>query len=298
MSAAHTQPDARILDRGYRSYAGPRRGRSGAMRSVMLQSVLRVLGLRRSFWAKIVPTLTAFIAFVPAIVFLGVSILIPDELRGEIRTATYAEFYGNITIAIFLFTAFVGPEVLCPDRRTGMLGLYLASPLSRDTYLISKGAAVGSVLMIVTLGPALLQLIGFTILGEGPEDVSGFGLLLLRVVVSGVAIAALYACLSLAVSSVTTRHAVATASVIVILVASSIAANALVDAGADEHVMLFSLFELPFETVYRIYGEQSVSEESNLSDLSTAAVAGAYLAWTAGLAAFVRFRYQRLDVTR
>ena len=40
--------------------------------------------------------------------------------------------------AVLVFVAFVAPEVLCPDRRTGMLGLYLASPLTRDTYLVGK----------------------------------------------------------------------------------------------------------------------------------------------------------------
>ena len=32
---------------------------------------------------------------------------------------------------VLVFTAFVAPEILCTDRRSGMLGLYLASPLRR-----------------------------------------------------------------------------------------------------------------------------------------------------------------------
>jgi ABC-2 type transport system permease protein len=291
--------DARILDQGYRPYTGERRGLRGAMRSVVIQSIQRVLGLRRSIWAKLVPVLTVFIAFTPAVVFVGMAVVIPDDLLSEVGTTNYPDFYGSIAMAIFLFTSFVGPEVLCPDRRTGMLGLYLASPLNRDTYLLSKVIAVGSVLMIVTLGPLLLELIGFTIVGAGPDGPVDFAVLLVRMIVSGVAIAALYACLSLAVSSVTTRHAVATAAVIIILLASTIAANSLVDeAGTNSHVMLLSLFELPFEVVYRIYGQKSPESESNLTDLATATVLGAYLLWVAGLSAFIRWRYQRLDVTR
>ncbi len=295
-----SQPtDARIIDRGYRRYEGERGDVRGAMRSVTVQSIQRVLGLRRSVWAKVVPTLTAFIAFVPAIVLVGLAVLVPEELLDEIGRTDYPEYYGNITIAIFLFTAFVGPEVLCPDRRTGMLGLYLASPLDRDTYLLAKVAAVGSVLMIVTVGPLLLQLVGFTLVDQGPDSVLDFATLLLRIVASGAAVAALYACLSLAVSSVTTRHAVATATIIIILLASTIVANVLVEeAGTDAHVMLLSLFELPFEVVYRVYGHQSPTDESHLAELSTAAVVGAYSAWVLGLSAFVRYRYQHLDVTR
>lgn len=291
--------DGRILDRGYRPYDGERRGVGAAMRSVTIQSVQRVLGLRRPIWAKLIPVLTAFIAFVPAIVFVGMAVVIPEELLEEVSTVNYAGYYGNITIAIFLFTAFAGPEVLCPDRRTGMLGLYLASPLDRDTYLLAKVAAVGSVLMIVTLGPILLQLSGFTILGNGPEGVGEFVVLLTRIAASSLAVAALYACLSLAVSSVTTRHAVATAVIIIILMSSTVAANALVEeAGANPNLMLISLFELPFEVVYRIYGERAATDESGLAELSTAAVFGAYALWVAGLSAFIRFRYQRMDVTR
>src|SRR3712207_8505042 len=51
---------------------------------------------------------------------------------------TYHEYYGFITAAIVVFVALVGPEVLCPDRRDGMLGMYLASPLTRDSYLGAK----------------------------------------------------------------------------------------------------------------------------------------------------------------
>ena len=62
---------------------------------------------------------------------------------------TYGEYYGFIVSAIIVFVAFVAPEVLCTDRRTGMLGLYLASPLTRDTYLLAKAIAVAVVLATV-----------------------------------------------------------------------------------------------------------------------------------------------------
>ena len=48
--------------------------------------------------------------------------------------------------------------MLCTDRRTGLLGLYFASPLDRNTYLVSKAAAVAAVLSIVTTGPLLLMI--------------------------------------------------------------------------------------------------------------------------------------------
>jgi hypothetical protein len=153
--------DARILDRGYRRYDGPRRGARGAVASLTRQSALRALGLRRTFWAKVFPLLSAVIAYLPATVFVGIAALFPDELLDpDAVIPGYADYYGFITAAIVVFVALVGPEVLCPDRRDGMLGLYLASPLTRDTYLLAKALAVVPVLAIVTVGPPLLLLVG------------------------------------------------------------------------------------------------------------------------------------------
>ena len=60
------------------------------------------------------------------------------------------------------------PDVMCTDRQTGMLGLYLAAPLTRDTYLAMKAAAVTSVITVVTLGPPVLLLVGYSMLDLGP----------------------------------------------------------------------------------------------------------------------------------
>jgi ABC-2 type transport system permease protein len=298
-------PDAAgaIYDTGYHHYDGERLGVSAAIRSVAIQSIQRVLGIRRPTRSKIVPAVTVFITFVPAIVYVGFAVVAPEEFRRELLqqpdASLYAGYYGSIVLALVLFTAFSGPEILCPDRRTGMLGMYLASPLDRDRYLLAKGLGVTSVLAIVTIGPPLLLLAGYTTVGLGPDGPLDFLLMLVRIVIAGAVVAALYTTLSLAVASVTTRNAAATAAIVVILFTSIILTGALVEgAGANDHVALVNLLTLPLEVVYRVYGENSAENDEVLSRLSTPAVVGAYLAWTLGFAAFVRFRYQRLDVTR
>jgi ABC-2 type transport system permease protein len=282
--------DARILDRGYRAYDGPRRGPSGAVRSVMLYSVRRAIGLRRTVWAKALPIASIALAYVPALAFVGIAALLPDLLEGDLLPQ-YPDYYGFVTSAIIVFSAFVAPEVLCPDRRNGMLGLYLSAPLTRDTYLLAKAAAVASVLALVTLGPPLLLLIAYTFEGTGPANPGDFLLVLIRIVAAGVAISAAHTTLSLAIASLTDRRAVASAGVILVLLVSAAATGVLVDvADAPEWVLVFNLLVMPFELVQRIYGVELLPE------VPTWAVLAANVAWSVVAAGVVRFRYQRLAV--
>ena len=164
-----------------------------------------------------------------------------------------------------------------------MLGLYLASPLTRDTYLAAKAVAVMAVLGLVTLGPPLFLLLARTIAGTGPEGPGETFELLWKIVLAGVVIAALQAALSLAVASTTTRRAAASAAIILILIGSSAVSDSLQETGdAPEAVFLFDLFALPFELVNRIYGDRPFSSEA-LTTLSTGALVLGYLGWTAVL---------------
>lgn len=287
--------DARILDQGYRPYEGPRLGVVGAVRSLVRHSAQRALGLRRSAWAKLLPIASVVIAYLPAAVFVGVAAIVPEQVRDEVDILpTYSEYYGFITAAILLFVAIVGPEVLCPDRRNGMLGLYLASPLGRGTYLLAKTLAVLPVLLLVTLGPPLLLLVGFTLADTGPEGVADFATVLGRILLSALAVSAVYTAISLAAASLTERRAVASAGVILLVLASSTTAFQLVEgSGADPHVVLLNLFALPFELVQRIYGQPGEHP-----DVSTAALAVAEVAWVVLAATLVRWRYRRLTVSR
>jgi ABC-2 type transport system permease protein len=287
--------DARILDQGYRRYEGPRRGQWGAVRSLAWHSVLRALGLRRNAWAKLLPIAAVVIAYLPASVFVGIAVIVPENLRDETGLLPdYPEYYGFITAAIILFVALVGPEVLCSDRRNGMLGMYLASPLDRRSYLFAKVLAVLPVLGLVTLGPPLLLLISFTLANAGPETVVDVLIVFARVIASGLAISALYTAISLAASSLTERRAVASAGIILTLLASSIATQTLVErSGTDERVLLLDLFFLPFELVQRIYG--AVGERPGIP---TWQVVAAWAVWTLLASGLLWGRYRRLAVTR
>ena len=286
---------AHIYEQGYRSYEGPRLGVSASVRSLAVHSIRRGLGLRRTFWAKLLPIATVVIAYVPATVFVGIAALIPDEITDEIDAIpSYADYFGNITAAILLFVAVVGPEVLCSDRRNGMLGMYLASPLTRETYLLAKVLAVVPVLLLVTLGPQLLLLVGRALVDAGPETATDFALVLVRSLAAGLMVSLVYTAISLAAASLTERRAFASAGVILTLLLSGAVTSALVEnADFDRRVYLLNLGFLPIELVQRIYGELG-SEPS----LTTASLVAAVAAWVLGSAALVLWRYRRLTVSR
>jgi ABC-2 type transport system permease protein len=295
---------ARIVDRSYRPYDGPRGGVGASIKATAKHSIQRSLGIKRTIWQKVLPIISVGIAYVPAIVFIGIAALNTTEARLDDLLPSYAEYYGFVTAAIIIFTSFVAPEVLCTDRRTGMLGLYLASPLDRNTYLVSKAAAVGFVLALVTTGPLLLMLVAYTIVGEGPSNVGDWIVALLRILLSGFAISALHTSLSLAVSSFTSRRAAASATIILILFASNILVSGLTDtesgAGWSANLYVFDLFVLPFTLVFHIFGQGSdIGEPGDpIRQVSAATIALANVAWVAFFATLTWWRYRRITVTR
>ena len=295
--------DARILDRSYRSYDGTRSGVIGAMRTVTFHSMRHALGIKRRHGAKVVPVLTILLAYVPAIVFVGIVALFKSRVDTTDLLPSYPEYFGFISAAIFIFSAFVTPELLCPDRRSGLLGMYLASPLDRNTYLLSKAVAVAAIISLVTVGPLLLILLSYTILGQGPDSPLHWLITLARIVAGGLSIAALHTSLSLAVASTTTRRAAASAVIILTLVGSTIISGVVV-FGTDNSIYyeLFDMLRLPFLSVTRIFGESTHSlddpEINRLNDLPTALVVGVNIGWTFVFGAFVWWRYRRIAVTR
>ncbi|MGA9275338.1 ABC transporter permease [Ilumatobacter sp.] len=286
-------PGAQIVERGFQRYDGPRAGVMQAIRSVTWQSIRSTLGLGRPARHKIFPVLAVAIAYVPAIAFVGLAVLVGDLLDPN-EIADYAGYYGFITAAILLFAGLVAPEVLVGDRRNGMLAMYLSTPLKRSTYLAAKGAAVLLTLGLVTLGPPLLLLIGYTFENVGPDGLGAWLAVLLRIFVSAFAISGALTAVSMAAASLTDRRAFASIGVVLLALASPAVASALVDgAGLSPSWRLLDVFSMPFELVYRIFGQPGAFPE-----VSTLSIVAVNLAWTIGGLSIVAWRYSRLVVAR
>jgi ABC-2 type transport system permease protein len=291
---AGTIGEARIHDRGYRRYDGPRTGELGAIRALTAHSIQRGLGLRRTLWAKVLPIVTVAIAYVPAVVFVGMVAFIPVEDLPYGFLPTYGDYYRWVIAAIMVFVALAAPEILCTDRRTGMLGVYLSSPLNRTTYLLAKAAAVAFVLSLVCLGPPLLMLVANVLQNEGPEGTTAILTTLGRVLAAGVALTLLYTGVTMGIASLTDRKAVASAGIILVFLVSLTVTSTLVETGTPEGVSAWSVTLLSMDLASRIHGETSWV-------MPTAPTGIAWLSWflwTAGGFAVAWLRLHRLPVTR
>jgi ABC-2 type transport system permease protein len=284
-----TGQDAQLFDLGYRSYDGIRERPARAVLTLAVFTMRRVLGLGRGARHKVLPAITLGIAFLPAFISVAVASIV-DALRPD-ELISYGDYMFIIGSALALFAALVAPEALCPDRRTGMLGLYLAGPLDRNRYLLAKAIGVVAVMLLITVGPLLFMLAAFVLAGFGPSA-GETPKLLLQILAAGIATALLYASLAMAVSSFTTRRAAAAVGVVLALsVPVSVVRTAIESTGAPNELDLFSLPFVAADLAYRIFGEVP-DDQDPVTLLSTWVVAGGLgLAIAAGfLVCWVRYR--------
>ncbi len=285
---------ARIYSRGYRRYEGERTGVVGSVTSLIRHSIRHALGLGRSARFKVLPFFIIVIAYLPAAAIVGAVALFPIDPSDFLPT--YAEYYGFVTAAIYLFAGLVGPQLLCSDRRTGLLGVYLAAALNRPLYLVGKAVAVFLLLLLVTLGPPLLLLVSLSLQSLGPDGFIEWIRVFMRILASSMVLGLLFMAVSLAVAATTDRTMIASAAVLAIIPGSTIVTATMVDGiGLTAHLRLFDLLVLPQAVIFDLH------DESNVWPRSENPIWTVYLAWLGWMVAclgWVWYRYRRLLVRR
>jgi ABC-2 type transport system permease protein len=289
-----TGQDARLYDLGYRRYDGPRERPARAILTLAEFTARRVLGLGRGARHKVLPAITLTIAYLPALFSVAYAVLASDILPADL--ITYGDYMFFIGSALALFAALVAPEALCPDKRSGMLGLYLAGPLDRTRYLLAKGGGVLAAMLLITVGPLLFMLLAFVLAGLGPSAAETPGLLL-RILAAGTVTALVYASLSMAVSSFTSRRAAAAVGVVLVLFVPVSVVRAAIESGAPNELDLFSSPLVVAELAYRIFGE-TPEDADPVTKLSTWLVAGGAFAAIVAGALVCWLRYRRVEAFR
>jgi uncharacterized phage infection (PIP) family protein YhgE len=175
-----------------------------------------------------------------------------------------------------------------------MLGVYLASPLDRDSYLFAKALSIAAVLSIVCLGPPLLMLLANVLQSTGP---TGFGDILdttWRVLLTGVVETLLFTGITMGVTSLTDRKAVAAATIILLFLVSLSMTATFDVAGAPSGINALAPTLLGLELAQRVHGEFSPI----MNGVPSVTVWLAWAAWTFGGFALARNRLHHLPVTR
>lgn len=156
-----------ILDRGYRSYHGPRTGRRGAMKAIIREGYRRVLGLRRKAKRKLFPWTLIALALASAVILIAVewiSSTLPVSLDTSELFPRYGGYFDFISNIALLFAAYTGPQLLIPDRTQGVLNVYFSRPLIVRDYLVAKALTYATVILSFWLVPQLLLHLGYAAL--------------------------------------------------------------------------------------------------------------------------------------
>ena len=307
---------AELYDIGYQRYDGPREGRMRAARAVWVNGVRVALGLGRPMLAKVFPWLFLLFALLMSVVMT----IIASLAEGIADIPGPGGYYQIVSFLLVLYAAVVAPELLCPDRRDGVISLYLVRPLTQTDYLAARWLAFFAITLgILYIGQATL-FVGLTLASADAWDyVKDNWLDVPRFLGAGVLFAAFATTLPFVAAAFTTRRAYAAAFVIGLFVVSSVTAAILTEcdeefqgregqfgpgtSGGCERLTgeaakwfsLISIAQAPIHLNDVIFDVDNEAEGLQLlQELPSAIPVGWYLVLVAGPAAIVWWRYRRL----
>jgi ABC-2 type transport system permease protein len=255
-SSPARQASGSIYDLGYRSYDGPRLGRSYAFTSLFWYSFVSIWGIGRSFWAKFFPFALFVIAMVPAIILLAIAALVPAEFE----VAQPEEYYGFVAIVLALFCAIAAPELIGRDQRQRTLALYFSRALSRLDYAAAKlGALILSLFLVLVIPQIILQ-VGNAVAADSLTDYIEDNLdIYPPVFLSSLLVALFMGTFSMAIAIQTSRRAFSTGSIIASFVILSAIASifvATLDGDAGRYAILLSPVDTLEGMTFWIFGAE------------------------------------------
>ncbi|NUP20114.1 MAG: ABC transporter permease, partial [Streptomyces sp.] len=129
--AAKSGDQTRIHNIGYRSYDGPRLGRSYATRSLYSQSLRGAYGLGRSVKSKVLPMLLFVVMCVPAAIMVAVAV----ATKANDLPVGYTRYAIIMQAVISLYVASQAPQSVSRDLRFKTVPLYFSRPIETADYV-------------------------------------------------------------------------------------------------------------------------------------------------------------------
>ena len=221
-------PEGQVFDLGYRHYDGPREGRSRARKALFVNGIRTCFGLGRGVWAKVLPILFLVSVMAPAAVLSVMAGLLGEVFADVLNLPGPQDYYEVVSPILLIFAAIIAPELLCPDRRDGVINLYLVRPLSSNDYVLSRWLSFFAVSLVFIYAGQVVLLAGLIMGSQQPLDyLRDNWELVPRFLAAGLAIAAVTTTIPLAAASLTTRRAYASLAVIGLFVVSTVVVGAL-----------------------------------------------------------------------
>lgn len=233
-----------IYDLGYRPYDGPRLGTWSVLLTLYRESLRGAFGVGRPTTAKIAPAALIILALLPAVVQVAIG-LFAREARDVLKASDY---YNTVKFILALYCAAVAPDLVGRDQRNHTLCLYFSRAVRRRDYAITKFAAMTTAMLVITLLPQALLLVGN---GLATRDVAGY----LRtewdeigpIVSTGALGSAVIAAIGVAVAAQTPRRTFATFGIVLAFVPTLALSNLLVleiDTDGTHYGVFFSPFSV------------------------------------------------------
>ncbi|GAA3068242.1 ABC transporter permease [Streptomyces roseofulvus] len=209
--APEAAPDTtRIHNIGYRSYDGPRLGRSYARRSLFSQSLRGAYGLGRSAKSKVLPMLLFAVMCVPALIVTAIAVY----MKNEKHLMEYTQYAVYLQLVIAVYLASQAPQSVSRDLRFRTVPLYFSRPIERVDYVLAKYGAMASALFVLTATPLLIMWVGSMLAKmDFAEQAKMFGQGLVSVAILSV----LFGGIGLVMAALTPRRGFGVAAVIAVL---------------------------------------------------------------------------------
>jgi ABC-2 type transport system permease protein len=290
-----TTPRGEVYDIGYQRYEGQREGRARARKSLWVNGVRNALGIGRGWTAKVLPILLLIALMLPAVVFTIIASVVGD-FQG---IPGHSDYYFIASIILIVFSAIVAPELLCSDRRSGVIFLYLVRPISTTDYVIGRWSAFLAISLVYVYLPQLFLFVGRTLATTDQWDyISDNWTDIPRFLASGLVLALFTSTLPMAIAAFTTRRSLAAAFVIGLWVICSATSAALLEntsGNASDWASLIAIGNVPIYINDMIFADASSTDLSRAAaDLPRVAVIGWYVALVAVPGALLWNQYRRL----
>jgi ABC-2 type transport system permease protein len=233
-----------IYDLGYRHYEGSRIGRRGTLLTLYVHGLRSAFGLGRRTTSKIFPIALAIIAFVPAIIQLGVGAIV-SGIDQHVELFKHEDYFSYVRVILVLFCATVAPELVGRDQRSRTLSLYFSRAVSRLDYTVAKLAALTSAMLVLTLGPQALLFVGN---GMAADDLPGYVSanwdLVFPIVAGSLLTSATIAAMGLVIAAYLPRRAYSTATIVGVFILTLAVGHILMET-VDTAYARFALLASP-----------------------------------------------------